>query len=363
MFLKGASSVRFRLRSILTKDILLLIRSPYPAVFFVAIIIILMPITSVYDNPDTMNVKIGVLNEDSGYDGIRYSVFLISEMGLKESNFKSLDEAKKYGESGNLDALIYIGKNFSETLHNMSQGNLSALGTDTLMKVYIFSKYPQTKLAIASKIKKPYESFATCGEKPVVEYIDKGNGAYFSYNSSVLMISFLFSYFYTVLFVYKDRKGPFSWEYFRNLGNIGNNILSYFILFYILSVLSAIILGLYWDENPIYTFAPLLVCVFGAISLAYFSSTFIKKEFSIHYLTLIVILLSIVSSGVLGPESYMPWYLRIFYEIFPENIEVFYGSFYHIARCIFISSVLLVYSSAYYFKKRRSFISILKSES
>ena len=356
MFLKGACSVRFSLRSILTKDILLLIRSPYPMVFFVAIIIILMPITSVYDNPDTMNVKIGVLNEDRGYDGIRYSVFLISEMGLKEGKFKSLDEAKKYGESGNLDALIYIGKNFSETLHNLSQGNLSALGSDTLMKVYIFSKYPQTKLAIASKIKKAYERVTTLGEKPVVEYIDEGNGEYFSYSSSVLMISFIFTYFYTVLFVYKDRKGPFSWEYFRNIDNIGKNILSYFILFYIMSVVSAIVLGLYWDKNPIYTFAPLVVNVLGAISLAYFSSIFIKKEFSIYYLGPIVILLAMVSSGVLGPESYVPWYLRILYEVFPENIEVFYGSLYHIARCVLISSVLLGYSAFYYLNRKHPFI-------
>ena len=356
MFWKGACSVRFSLKSILTKDLLLLIRSPYPGVFFAVIIIILMPITSVYDNPDTMNVKIGVLNEDKGCDGIRYSVFLISEMDLKEGNFKSLEDAREYGESGHLDALIFIGKNFSETLHNISQGNISSIGDESLMKVYIFSKYPQTKLAIASKIKKAYERFTSSGEKPVVEYIDEGNGVYFSYNSSVLLISFIFSYFYTVLFVYKDRKGPFSWEYFRNFRNIGKNILSYFLLFYLLSIFSALVLGFYWNKNPVYTFAPLLVDVLGAVSLAYFSSSFIKKEFSIYYLSPIVILLSMVSSGVLGPESYVPQYLRILYEIFPENIEVFYGSLYHIVRCILISSLLLAYSTLYYLNKKRPFV-------
>jgi len=81
------------IRHFLLKNALLLRRNPHPVVFLIALIIILFPLTSVYSELETWNIKVGVVNDDEGYDGYRYSIFILSELDLEEVHYRSMEEA------------------------------------------------------------------------------------------------------------------------------------------------------------------------------------------------------------------------------------------------------------------------------
>ncbi|GEM_PF-4740051 len=333
------------LRSILIKDALLLRRTPYPLAFMLIMTVIMMPISTVYSDIDSWDIKIGVVNEDAGYRGIRYSVFVLDEMDMNGVEFKNLSEALQYAEKGGIDALIQIGRNFSLDIHRFSSGNLSFIGKDTVMKVTIFSKYPQVKAAIASKIKKAYDNIVQGGENPLVVYEDRSQNSRFSYYSSILLISFFISFFYTLLFLYKDFRGPFYWLYFGSKSSILMSILAYILVFYLLSLPFSMAISLYLGVMPDLSalLSPFLIVLAG-VSVGAFTSSFIKREFLIYYIAPVVLIFGTVASGILGPEAYVPFYLKLIYFIFPANIEVFYGSLAYIIRSVLISAVLLILS-------------------
>jgi len=338
------------IKHILAKNVLLLRRNPQPIVFMILLIIILFPLTSIYENLESWEIRVGVVNEDTGYDGIRYSVFLLSEMDIDEVNYKSMGEAVDAGERGVVDAVIYIQSNFSKIIYEISQGNTSAMGNATLMSILIFSNYPQIKAALAAKLKAIYEKFISSGENGMVEYRDMSNYKEFSYYSTSMLISFIFTFYYSLLFLFKDSKGPFFWLYFRRKEGFLSLLLSNTIFFLIISIsISLALLPLY--HYPVSFFSvliPISLITLGSIALSFFTSTFVRRESHIYYISPILILLGIIATGVLGPEKYMPIYLKIIYEAFPVSIEFFYNSLYHISRALLLSAGMLLYSFYFY---------------
>ncbi len=338
------------IRHTLIKNTLLLRRNPHPIIFLIALIIILFPLTSVYENLEDWDIKVGVVNQDEGFDGIRYSVFLLSELNLDEVHFSSLNDAMEAGENGKVDAVIYIDANFSLVIHEMANGNMSKVANQTIMEIYVFSNYPQIKAALAAKMKVAYEKIANVGENGIVEYRDYSNYREFSYFSTTLLLSFIFTFYYTLLFLFKDSRGPFFWFYFRNRRGFLSMFLSHLIFFLPLSLILSLLISLLYHLPGSFTatILPLTLITLGSISLAFFLSTFLRRESTLYYSSPIVMLLGIIASGVMGPEKYMPIYLKLIYEAFPVSIEFFYSNSYVILRSILVSLLLLGYSAWYY---------------
>jgi len=249
-----------------------------------------------------------------------------------------------------VDAVVHIDKNFSKVLHEIYEGNMSGLENITLMEILIFSKYPQVKAALAAKMKAAYDKFASVGDKNLVKYKDYSTYEQFSYFSSSLLASFLFTFYYTLLFLFKDYRGPFFWLYFRRRKHFVSMFMSHILFFFPLSLLISILISLLYSSASDFpeTIIPLLLVTLGSVSLAFLISTLIKRESIVYYISPIVLLLGIIGSGVLGPERYMPIYLKVIYEAFPISIEFFYHSQYNILRSLGISILFLAYSMWYY---------------
>ena len=338
----------------IVKNALLLRRNMHPIIFMIVLVIILLPLTSIYQNLENWDIKVGVVNDDSGYAGIRYSVFLLSELNVDEVQYSSMTAAKAAGKAGNVDAVIHIHKNFSEVVYQLIKGNLTMLENKTIMDIYIFSSYPQVKAALAAKIKAFYENFGLVGYKSIINYQEMANSKIFSYYSAIMLIAFIFTYYYTLLFLYKDYHGPFFWLYFKKKEGLAGLLLTNLLFFYIISIFMAFILLMIYNlsYDLLYCLFPLFMVVIGGVSLAFFTSIFVRREYHIYYVSPIVVLLGVIASGIIGPEKYMPFYLQVIYEVYPISIEFFYNSVYHLIRALGISVGLLVYSWWYYLKRR-----------
>ena len=350
----GAFSLHLKIKHLMVKNALLLRRNPHPIIFMIILVIILIPLTSVYQNIENWDIKVGVVNEDRGYNGICYSSFLLSELNMNEIQYSSMKNAERAGAQGSVDAVIHIHKNFSEVIYQLIQGNLTMLRNMTIIDIYIFSHYPQVKAALAAKIKAFYEKFALEGYKEIISYQQMSSYSAFSYYSASMLIAFIFTYYYTLLFLYKDYHGPFFWMYFKRRDGFAGLILTNLLFFYSISAFISLILLVVYNLpfSLIYSLIPLFIIVLGSVSLAFFTSTFVKKEYHIYYISPIFVLLGIIASGIIGPEKYMPLYLQVIYEMYPISIEFFFSSIYHIVRALGISAVLIAYSGWYYLRRR-----------
>jgi len=343
-----------KIKHMFLKNAILFRRNPHPFVLLFALIIVLVPITSVYSHIDSWNLRVGIVNDDAGHDGMRYSLFLTSELDVKEVNFTSLNAAEKAAEAGEIDAIVYIHKDFSDVIYRIIQGNETQIYSP-VVDIYSYSKYPQVKMALASKIKSVYEKF-TSSQGNIATYKDMESNTLFTFYGLVLLISFILSYYYTLLFIFKDWKGPFYWRYFKRLRGLLSLSASYILFFYILlAPITAVLWYMYSLPIMVLTwlFVPLMLTVIISVFLALFTAAFIKRESSIYYITPVMILLGIISSGVAGPEKYMPLYLKLIYEAFPISVEIFYGTPYHVIRTLSISATLFIVAVWIYLRKKR----------
>ena len=331
------------LKFLFFKNLLIFRRNVYPILFIVVFLLLIIPVLASYNNINNWKIKTGIVNEDDGYHGVRYSVYIISELHLNIRHFDNSTEAYRAARSGEVDAVIVIYHNFSKVIHDLSRGNISSLRNATLLSINIFSEYPQVESSLASKIENLIKEFIYDYNMNATQFQEANSSRLFFYYSAILLLSSVTSFYYSLLFVITDKNGPFYWEFFSTGRNFVLLLFSYFLFFLLFNMISSVIVGWVMDistKTILLTVIPVSIVTFGAMSLALFTSIFVRREKEIYYVTPLAITIFFVGSGVLGPYSYIHDAVKIIYLITPLNVNLFYYYLLSYIRVLLISVLL-----------------------